>query len=75
MLTAVSERLDRQVLGRRTWLYSAWRARYLDHHLAGTLARRLIWLVDGVACGFARTALRAVDDTPVSPADDAVVEL
>ncbi|WP_055713304.1 DUF4132 domain-containing protein [Streptomyces torulosus] len=66
MLTAQSERLDRQFLARRTWEYDAWRERYLDHPLVGTLARRLLWTVDGTSAGFADGELRTLADTPVT---------
>lgn len=65
MLGAQSERLDRQFLGRRRWEYGAWRERVLDHPLVGTLARRLLWTVDGVPCGFAGGGLRTLADVPV----------
>ncbi|MGW2872380.1 DUF4132 domain-containing protein [Kitasatospora sp. NPDC001225] len=65
MLSAQSERLDRQFLGRRTWPYTAWRERYLDHPLVGTLARRLLWTVDGTTVGFADGELRTLADDPV----------
>ncbi|MFF5298816.1 DUF4132 domain-containing protein [Streptomyces sp. NPDC013161] len=66
MLTAQSERLDRQFLARRTWAYGAWRERYLDHPLVGTLARRLLWTVDGTTVGHADGELRTLADTPVT---------
>ncbi|MEV4812623.1 DUF4132 domain-containing protein [Micromonospora avicenniae] len=75
MLAAQAERLDRQFLAQRRWRYAAWRARYLDHPLVGTLGRRLIWLVDGVPCGYADGALRTVDDVPVTAADDTEVTI
>ncbi|MET8244856.1 DUF4132 domain-containing protein [Streptomyces sp. NPDC005202] len=65
MLTAQSERLDRQFLARRTWPYAAWRERYLDHPLVGTLARRLLWTVDGTTVGHADGELRTLTDDPV----------
>ncbi|WP_261993665.1 DUF4132 domain-containing protein [Streptomyces sp. 3211.6] len=68
MLGAQTERLDRQFLARRTWSYAAWRDRYLDHPLVGSLARRLLWTVDGTAAGFADGALRTLADEPVEPA-------
>ncbi len=66
MLTAQVERLDRQFLARRDWGYAAWRERYLDHPLVGTLARRLLWTVDGRSCGFADGELRTLADEPVT---------
>ncbi|WP_422733278.1 DUF4132 domain-containing protein [Micromonospora sp. WMMD558] len=75
MLAAQAERLDRQVLGRRSWPYATWRARYLDHPLVGTLGRRLIWLVDGQPCGFADGALRTLDGDPVTATGGAAVTL
>jgi hypothetical protein len=75
MLAAQIDRLDRQFLGRREWPYPAWRARYLDHPLLGTVARRMIWVVDGTACGWADGDLRAADDTPVQPADPAAARV
>ncbi|WP_455360306.1 DUF4132 domain-containing protein [Streptomyces sp. SYSU K21746] len=76
MLSAQAERLDRQFLARRTWTYKAWRERYLDHPLVGTLARRLLWTVDGRACGFADGELRGLSDDPVAVgAEGGTVEL
>ncbi|GAA3758274.1 hypothetical protein GCM10022225_49490 [Plantactinospora mayteni] len=57
MLSAQAERLDRQFLAERVWPFDAWRTRYLDHPLVGTLARRLIWLVDDVPCAYRDGAL------------------
>ncbi|MCA6093015.1 DUF4132 domain-containing protein [Streptomyces sp. SCA3-4] len=74
MLTAQAERLDRLFLSRRRWTYAAWRERYLDHPLVGTLSRRLLWTVDGTACGYADGALRTLDDTEVRPEPGAPVE-
>ncbi|MFD5738019.1 DUF4132 domain-containing protein [Streptomyces sioyaensis] len=75
MLSAQAERLDRQFLARRRWAYAAWRERYLDHPLIGTLARRLLWTVDGQPCGYADGALRGPAGEPVAAAADAPVEL
>jgi uncharacterized protein DUF4132 len=66
MLPALVQRLDRQFAARRTWTYAAWRDRYLDHPLAGTIARRLLWTVDGEACGFADGELRTLAGAPVA---------
>ncbi|MER5455508.1 DUF4132 domain-containing protein [Micromonospora sp. NPDC002389] len=75
MLAAQAARLDRLFLAQRVWTLTAWRQRYLDHPLVGALARRLLWLVDGVPCGWADGELRTLDDTPVSAADDAEVRI
>ncbi|WP_030154894.1 DUF4132 domain-containing protein [Streptomyces sp. NRRL S-244] len=66
MLGAQAERLDRQFLARRTWSYGKWRERYVDHPLVGTLARRLLWVVDGTPVGFADGELRTLADTPLT---------
>ncbi|MEW2473390.1 DUF4132 domain-containing protein [Micromonospora gifhornensis] len=75
MLAAQTARLDGLFLAQRSWTFGGWRQRYLDHPLVGVLARRLLWLVDGVPCGWADGALRTVDDTPVSAADEAQVRI
>ncbi|MEV7602326.1 DUF4132 domain-containing protein [Kitasatospora sp. NPDC089797] len=64
-LSAQSERLDRQFLADRAWPYARWRRQLLDHPLVGTLARRLLWTVDGTAVGFADGELRTLTDDPV----------
>ncbi|MFF7792115.1 DUF4132 domain-containing protein [Streptomyces sp. NPDC007991] len=65
MLSAQSERLDRQFLARRSWPYAVWRERYLDHPLVGMLARRLLWTIDGEAAGYADGELRTLADEPL----------
>ncbi|WP_216897020.1 DUF4132 domain-containing protein [Nocardia alni] len=72
MLTAQIERLDRQFLQRRTWDYPSWREYYIDHPLVGTIARRLLWTIDGVTCGYSDGALR---DLAGDTVDGDVVEL
>lgn len=43
MLPVQVERIDNLYLEQRSWPLAAWRERYLEHPLVGTLARRLIW--------------------------------
>lgn len=74
-LIATRDRLEGLLRRDRVWTAEQWRERFLDHPLARTLARRLIWTVDGVACGWGGDALRAVDDTVFEPAGDATVRL
>ena len=47
MLTAQRDRLDGLYLSPRKWRLDAWRERYLDHPIVGTIARRLIWKFSG----------------------------
>jgi hypothetical protein len=48
-LPAQRDRIEGSYLRTRSWAYSAWRERYLDHPLVGTLARRLIWTFSGAS--------------------------
>jgi hypothetical protein len=43
MLPAQRDRIENLYLEQKSWTYPAWRERYLDHPVVGTLARRLIW--------------------------------
>jgi hypothetical protein len=43
MLPAQRDRLDNLFLSQKKWPFNAWKSRYLDHPLVGTIARRLIW--------------------------------
>jgi hypothetical protein len=52
MLPATRDRIDGLFLQRRSWPYAAWRERYHDHPLIGTIARRLLWCIDGTAVLF-----------------------
>jgi hypothetical protein len=52
MLPAQRDRLDALFLLRKSWPIEEWRERYLDHPLTGTIARRLIWCVDGASAFF-----------------------
>ena len=43
MLPAQRDRIDNLFLLQKKWIYASWLARYIDHPLVGTIARRLIW--------------------------------
>lgn len=47
MLPAQRDRIDSMFLLQKSWAFAVWQQRYLDHPLVGTIARRLIWCVDG----------------------------
>lgn len=46
MLLVLRDRLERLPLEERRWSFPAWKERYLDHPVVGSLARRLIWRID-----------------------------
>lgn len=52
MLPAQRDRIDSMFLTEKSWPFAVWRERYLDHPLVGTIARRLIWCVDGTPAVF-----------------------
>ncbi|MGD1852269.1 MAG: DUF4132 domain-containing protein, partial [Cyanophyceae cyanobacterium] len=47
MLPAQRDRLESVYLQQKTWDFPTWQARYLNHPLMGTVARRLIWWFSG----------------------------
>jgi hypothetical protein len=49
LISAQKERIDGLFLEQKTWLASVWRERCIDHPVVGTIGRRQIWCVDGVA--------------------------
>jgi hypothetical protein len=75
MISAQAERLERLFLARRSWDFAHWTEYYLDHPLVGTLARRLIWLIDDVPASYADGGLRTLTGAALVPAPDARVEL
>ncbi|GJM26446.1 MAG: hypothetical protein DHS20C16_28610 [Phycisphaerae bacterium] len=58
-LATIRDRLEHAPMGQRTWTLADWRKRYIDHPLAATLARRLIW--DLTENGVTKTAF-CLDD-------------
>ena len=47
MLPAQRDRIDSIFLLQKSWPVGTWRERYANHPLIGTIARRLLWCVDG----------------------------
>lgn len=52
MLPAQRDRIDGMYLSQKSWPIASWRERYLNHPLIGTIARRLLWCVDGTPALF-----------------------
>ena len=75
LVTSLRDRLDALMIQDRTWTGHLWRERYLDHPLTGTLARRLIWRVDGEAVCWTAGALRSLDGTEQAVSGTAEVRL
>jgi hypothetical protein len=69
-------RLERAMVGRRRWTGEELRLRVLGHPLLWPIARRLVWLVDGVAVRIAEDHTPAtLEDAGTPLADNAEVRL
>jgi hypothetical protein len=75
MLPAQRDRLDGLFLRRKTWPWAEWCERYRDHPLIGTIARRLIWRVDGTPALFLDGVPTDVDGAALAPGPAAQVAL
>jgi hypothetical protein len=79
MLPALRDRLERLPMSRRELPLAAWRERYLDHPVVGTLSRRLIWQFDNAGrrtAGFPlRGKLVTADGAPLDLSDATTVSL
>jgi hypothetical protein len=69
------DRIDALFLERKSWRGATWRECYLDHPLVGTIARRLIWCVDGTAATFLDGRGLDIQGQPVEVADQSEVTL
>jgi hypothetical protein len=65
MLPAQRDRIDSMFLLQKTWPFEEWRERYLDHPLVGTIARRLIWCIDGTPAFFIDGRATDVQGEPI----------
>ena len=63
--SALAQRLDALMIEPRVWPGERWRERFQGHPLAGTVARRLIWEVDGTPACHDSGELRDVEGRPV----------
>jgi hypothetical protein len=52
LLSTQRDRLELLFLTQKSWDYATWRARYMDHPVVGSLARRLLWQLDDQAVLF-----------------------
>ena len=72
---AQKERIDNLLIEQRTWPVQVWRERYLDHPLVGTIARRLIWKVNGNAATFVNGEVQDVAGNKVSIDANSMISL
>ena len=74
-ISAQKERIDNLLIEQRTWPVQVWRERYLDHPLVGTIARRLIWKVNGNAATFVNGEAQDVAGNKVSIDANSMISL
>lgn len=75
MLPAQRDRIDALFLAQKTWSMRDWRERYHDHPLVGTIAQRLIWLVDGAPALFVSGEPTDVAGKPIEHGKTAEIAL
>ena len=66
MLTAQRSRLDNLMISTKAWSITDFRTRYLDHPISGAIARKLVWLVDGIPALFQNGHALDVDGKPIT---------
>ena len=75
MLPAQRDRIDGTFLLQKRWTVPEWRERYADHPLVGTIARRLLWCVDGTPAILSNEKLTDVKGAPITYGKAAAVTL
>ena len=75
MLPAQRDRIDSMFLLEKSWPIAIWRERYLDHPLVGTIARRLIWSIDGTPAFFINGEPRDVTGAEIPHGQTAEITL
>lgn len=76
-ITSIAIRLDGMMISERSWTGDVWQERYLNHVLTGTVARRLIWVIDGVPAFFDTNTgkMSDIDNQTVDVQKDSTVKL
>jgi hypothetical protein len=75
LLPALRARLERWMLEPRQWTLADLRARYVDHPVVGSLARRLIFSTASMSLLFGEDGITDVTGAPVTLPNEAVLEL
>lgn len=74
-ITALSTRLDNLMISEKSWQGDVWQERYLNHPLTGTVARRLIWVIDGVPAFFDNNEMCDINDNAIAIKKDSIIKL
>lgn len=75
MLPAQRDRIDSMFLLAQNWPVRVWQERYLEHPLVGTIARRLIWNIDGTPALFLDGTPRDVEGKTIPHGKTAEITL
>jgi hypothetical protein len=75
MLPAQRDRIDSMFLLEKSWPIDTWNERYLNHPLVGTIARRMLWCVDGTAATFTEGKPADIQGNPVAHGKKAEITL
>ena len=75
MLPAQRDRIDSMFLAQQSWPIEDWRERYQNHPLVGTIARRLLWCVDGTPALFIDGQPTDVSGEPIACGTTAKITL
>lgn len=65
-ISSQKERIDGLFVEERCWPARVWQERYIDHPVFGTIARLLIWNVDGVPVTFVGSEAQDINGTTFS---------
>ncbi|MEM6257915.1 MAG: DUF4132 domain-containing protein [Planctomycetota bacterium] len=65
VLPAQRRRIEKLTRAENSWPVKDWQRDYLEHGLVSTIARRLIWVIDGTACLYHNGAMRDINGDEV----------
>lgn len=75
LIQTLKHRIESSYIGQRRWTLANFRERYMQHPIAATLARRLIWSINGRAAIWCDGQFVDATGCGVDSPDDASVEL
>jgi hypothetical protein len=75
LIATIRHRIESSLMQQRSWKFKDLKERYLYHPIAATVARRLIWRINGKAAIFYENDMVDVQSCSINAQDDAHVEL